>query len=61
MVNKIDEALKDYLKAQKIEENKEEINTRISIVRNSRGIILFNQKKYEKAIKEFNEAVKGNE
>ncbi|EGR33413.1 tetratricopeptide repeat protein [Ichthyophthirius multifiliis] len=60
MNNKIDEALKDYLKAQKIDENREEINTRISMIRNSRGIILFNQKKYEKAIKEFNEAIKFN-
>lgn len=27
-------------------------------MRNSRGIVLFNQKRYDKALKEFNEAIK---
>jgi len=30
-------------------------------MRNSRGIVLFNQKRYDKALKEFNEAIKLND
>jgi tetratricopeptide (TPR) repeat protein len=53
--------LKDYLKAQKLSGGeKNELSDRISLMRNSRGIVLFNQRKYDKAIKEFNEAIKAN-
>ncbi|KAL4464320.1 hypothetical protein ABPG72_017106 [Tetrahymena utriculariae] len=58
MQNRIDDALKDYLKAHKIIGDKSELNLRISMMRNSRGIVLFNQKRYDKALKEFNEAIK---
>lgn len=61
MQNRYDDALKDYLKAQKANGDSPELSLRISMMRNSRGIILFNQKRYDKALKEFNEAIKLNE
>lgn len=58
-LKKPEEALKDYLKAQKLStENQDEILVRIAGIRASKGIGHFNQGKYNKAIKEFDEAVK---
>jgi len=46
LLGKIEDAQKDYIKAKKICGEKEELNFRLSIINNSKGIILFNERKY---------------